>query len=35
VLRKFDMVDENTVETNYFFLHNEKHAAIINQFATT
>jgi FkbM family methyltransferase len=24
-LLKFDVVDENTVDTNYFFLHNDKH----------
>jgi FkbM family methyltransferase len=30
-LRRFDFVDENTIETNYFFLHNEKHAAIISK----
>ncbi|GHT41987.1 hypothetical protein AGMMS49965_12680 [Bacteroidia bacterium] len=32
-LCKFDLVDENTIETNYFFLHKEKHADIIKQFA--
>ncbi|MDR1342306.1 MAG: FkbM family methyltransferase [Prevotellaceae bacterium] len=31
-LRKFDLVDEDTVETNYFFLHHEKHAGIISRF---
>ena len=29
MLRKFDRVDDTTVETNYFFLHNEKHEQII------
>lgn len=28
-LKKFDRVDEETIETNYFFLHPEKHAGII------
>lgn len=28
-LKSFDRVDENTVETNYFFLHKEKHNKII------
>lgn len=28
-LKRFDRVDEETVETNYFFLHPEKHAEII------
>jgi hypothetical protein len=31
-LQKFDLVDENTVETNYFFLNNEKHADLIVKF---
>jgi hypothetical protein len=30
-LREFNFVDENTIETNYFFLHREKHASIINR----
>ena len=29
-LRPFERVDEETVETNYFFLHKEKHNNIIN-----
>jgi FkbM family methyltransferase len=32
-LRLFDIVDENTFETNYFFLHKEKHATQIKKFA--
>jgi FkbM family methyltransferase len=28
----FNLVDETTIETNYFFLHKEKHSAIIQQF---
>lgn len=28
-LKRFGQVDENTVETNYFFLHEEKHKEII------
>ena len=31
-LLNFDKVDENTVDTNYFFLHKEKHQAQIQQF---
>ena len=31
-LKEFSTVDENTVETNYFFLHSEKHAALIKKF---
>jgi hypothetical protein len=31
-LREFEMVNDDTVETNYFFLHNEKHANIIRQY---
>jgi FkbM family methyltransferase len=31
-LRKFEMVDEKTIETNYFFLHSEKHTDIIKRF---
>jgi FkbM family methyltransferase len=34
-LQRFDLVNENTIETNYFFLHNEKHAAIINRFSAS
>lgn len=30
-LKKFGKVDENTLETNYFFLHPEKHSAIIKK----
>ena len=30
-LRKFNWVDEDTVETNYFFLHHDKHANLIKQ----
>ncbi len=29
-LKTFDRVTEETIETNYFFLHKEKHASIIN-----
>lgn len=29
-LRLFEKVDEETIETNYFFLHKEKHSNIIN-----
>lgn len=28
-LKKFGLVDEETIETNYFFLHSEKHVKII------
>ena len=31
-LQKFGLVDDNTIETNYFFLHNEKHAQQIKKF---
>jgi FkbM family methyltransferase len=31
-LHKFDRVDDNTIETNYFFLHKEKHADLIKKF---
>jgi FkbM family methyltransferase len=31
-LQKFDLVDENTLETNYVFLHNEKHFELIKKF---
>ena len=31
-LGKFELVDENTLETNYFFLHHEKHAKLIKEF---
>lgn len=31
MLRKFDRVDDNTEETNYFFLHNTKHADLIKK----
>ena len=31
MLKKFDRVDENTTETNYFFLHKEKHEQIIKE----
>lgn len=31
----FELVDETTVETNYFFLHQQKHSAIIQQFKKT
>lgn len=31
-LKEFNLVDENTLETNYFFLHNEKHLDLIKQF---
>jgi FkbM family methyltransferase len=31
-LCKFYSVDENTLETNYFFLHKEKHASVIERF---
>jgi FkbM family methyltransferase len=34
-LYKFNLVDESTVETNYFFLHHEKHESIINRFVKT
>lgn len=30
VLKPFGLVDEKTVETNYFFLHKERHAGIID-----
>ena len=30
-LRKIEEVTEKTVETNYFFLHKEKHTEIIEQ----
>lgn len=30
-LKKIDLVDEDTVETNFFFLHSEKHAKIIQE----
>lgn len=30
-LKEIFIVDENTVETNYFFLHREKHADLINK----
>ena len=33
-LSTFEKVDETTVETNYFFLHQVKHRAIIQQFKT-
>lgn len=32
-LKKFGRVDEETIETNYFFLHPEKHAEIIRDLA--
>ncbi|MFL9484990.1 FkbM family methyltransferase [Chitinophagaceae bacterium LWZ2-11] len=32
-LKPFDKVDETTVETNYFFLHPEKHAVQIDKFS--
>ena len=31
-LGKFSLVDENTLETNYFFLHHEKHYELIKKF---
>lgn len=31
-LKRFYTVDENTIETNYFFLHTEKHASLINKY---
>jgi hypothetical protein len=31
-LKAFEHVDENTVETNYFFLHPVKHSDLINKF---
>ena len=30
-LINFDKVDEETIETNYFFLHKEKHQKIITE----
>jgi FkbM family methyltransferase len=30
-LRQFDRVDEDTVETNYFFLHSKKHSQLIKK----
>ncbi len=30
-LKEFGRVDEDTIETNYFFLHKEKHSDIINK----
>ena len=32
-LLHFNIVDENTIETNYFFLHKKKHADQINHFS--
>lgn len=32
-LLPFKAMDENTIETNFFFLHREKHAHLIQQFA--
>lgn len=31
ILRKFDRVTEETVETNYYFMHKDKHAHIIHE----
>jgi len=31
-LQKFGLVDDDTVETNYFFLHNTRHADLVKQF---
>ena len=30
-LLSFNLMDENTIETNFFFLHSEKHALIISE----
>ena len=35
LLREFGTVDEHTLETNYFFLHPERHAALLKQYART
>jgi hypothetical protein len=32
-LSQFGSMDENTIETNFFFLHSEKHADLIARFA--
>ena len=29
-LKKFDQIEEDTIPTNYFFLHNDKHKEVIN-----
>ena len=34
LLVRFDSVDESTIETNYFFLHNKKHKEQIIRFST-
>jgi hypothetical protein len=32
-LKKIDKVNDQTIETNFFFLHENKHSQIINEFA--
>lgn len=34
-LEEFELMDDNTTQTNYFFLHSEKHREILNKYKNT